>query len=88
MVLFGSTGIAGTTSDPYIEIINGFSNVGDVVIGNSLYLENIFEIYASGQAPNGHEFDIEFNIQSNSDIWSYSIEGNILSPSISITWLW
>ncbi|RLC50455.1 MAG: hypothetical protein DRH79_07630, partial [Candidatus Cloacimonadota bacterium] len=71
-----------TSADPYITIIDGTENYGDVSANTMITIEDAFEILASDNAPDGHMVNFVMSASAQSTWESYfSIE--VHAPSLS-----
>ena len=73
-----------STDDPYITILDDYENIGNLNVGQIIFLENAFSFQVASDVPDDHPFEIETSITGMRQIWESSLYYVAYAPVIEL----
>jgi hypothetical protein len=74
--------ITVTTSDPYITITDNSTTCPDLNSGSNQVISDAFTFDVSPSVPDNHQFQLDFTVTSDQDVWNYFYLFNAFAPNI------
>ena len=80
-----ASGVTGTltSDDPYVTILDGSEDFGDLAPGTSSWSIDDFDIEIAAAAPSGHVINLELDLESGSDDWHSLIQIPVVGAGLA-----